>query len=219
MTLDLTSPGGLGATGARLVGKTLGTAYDHYRAAGNGSTPPLDAGNRLGSVPVWLTVDPKLKATKAPVTPKPIWYAGLDPSVVVPGDYLVGALGTFFLSTSTLPAPISVIFCNTLATVERPQTAAPGPDFRGGVKASPLVVATQWPAFIALQTRRNQNELQLPGEVRSQNATLFLPSTLPGAILAGDTVHEHDKINARYTVQGASLTPGGWQATLIQATA
>lgn len=217
--LDLTSTTGLGAVGYKLVGENLGTPYQQYRPAASATLAPLDASNMLGTIPVWPTVDPQLMASKAPVTPKPYWYAGLDPAAVQLGDYIVGGFGTFFLSVITLPAPLAIVFCNTKATIERPQEAAAGPSFRGGTRSQPLVVATQWPGFLALQTRRNQNEMHLPGAVKSQNATLYLPSNLPGEILAGDIVQENDTVSARWTVQGASLSPSGWQATLIQATA
>lgn len=217
--IDLTTTTGLGAIGPRLVAQTIGVPYDHYRPAADGAIAALDPANKLAApLRVWLTVDPKGMATQAPVKPLPIWYGSFDPAQAQVGDYIVGPGGTYFISTMALPAPMSLTFCSSVVTVTRRALGTPGPSFRGGVASHADVVATQFPCFIGLSTRRDQDELHLPGAIKAQNITLALPPTVPGELRAGDMVETTEAPPKLYTLQGASLGPAGWAAAAIEAT-
>lgn len=206
---------GLYDLGYSLSAATLGTPYAQYRA--NGVSTPVAPANNVGTLNAWLTTDAALKGTAQPQPGKPGWYAAVERVGLNVGDILVGQNGTFFVTSTLYPAPVSLNWCNNLAIqVERLQTTfAPGVSATyPGDTTQPLdTIATGWPGWIQIAgsgTTGRPSGMNLPSDARLGVVQIFMPASAP-AIQWNDLVT--DDAGAQYYVDFAELTPLGWRCS------
>jgi hypothetical protein len=192
----------------------LGFPYQWYRPAAG--TAALAAGNLMGNVTAYITTDASLKSSVPPQDAKPTWYGAYDTTNTKPGDYFVGALGTFFIASEFLPSPPSLVFCNTVASVLRPTKPAPGPAFAFGDAGAPNVYAEQFPCWIKAAERRSTPELHLPGSIELPSANILLPQSITLEILRGDVITETDAGGTAWTVQSADLLFNCWNIVAVK---
>jgi hypothetical protein len=193
--------------------------FAQYRA--NGASNPLS--NQIGTLPVWVTADPSLMGERAFNRAKPDEvYAGLDPDLTDPGDYLVGATSvnnnveTFFIASQDSPMPTRLVLCNSVLTISRPTKSAPGASAYGGnISANETPVMTGWPCSIIQGTKGEAGVSKLPGDVRAPWFTCLLPSYQSVQIKSFDIAV--DAHGTRYVISSTELTAMGWRLTLSYA--
>ncbi len=223
----------------RIVGQVLGLPFAQYRPIGAGAA--IAPGNLLGTIPAWITADPKLMADKPFAYGKPVGYAAVDPALTLPGDYLVGSLtlaaggtlGTmtlgsghldgeanvFFIASQDIPAPIQAVICNQVLTITRPSDETPGPGAYGGAKrtsGAPLV--TSWPASVIQGKNPAPGELRNPGDTKLPWVAILLPAGVP-ELRMGDVIRDAQAEPNIYTVADAELTALGWRLSAWMASA
>ena len=218
------SPGiGFAATwqlSGRIIAGVLGLPFQQFRP----SDPENPLAAPLRSINAWITRDPTLMESKPFDRAKPDEvYAGLDPALTQPGDYLVGsvtlggAVQTFFIATQDVPAPIRLVRCDRVLTFERaPITQSFGANSYGGQTiADRTTILTGWPAGFVQGTKGEAPapSTKLPGDARLPWWTAMLPAT-PGVTLnMGD--HATDDLGRDFTISSAELTTFGWRLTLM----
>lgn len=190
----------------------LGEVYQYYRVAG----PLNPLVNPLGSLSMWATTDPALKGTTPPAFGKPQWFGAMERAGVMVGDYLVGPLGTFFISTLTYPAPVGLVLCNQTISIARAQDSLPvGASLQrfGTSLQNTNNIITCWPASV-LQLgggeKMTTTNFNLPTDAKLPGMTILLPATaLP--IRFNDLIT--DANGQRYMVASVEATALGWRLT------
>lgn len=196
------------------VAQNLGFAYSWYRPqTGVGA---LDASGLLGTVTAYITTDASLKSAVPPSDASPNWYGAYDSTLTQPGDYFVGALGTFFIAAEFLPAPPALVFCNETFTLSRRGETVPGPAFRGGGGQNPTTYATAFPGWIKAGGRRQPSFLHLPGEVQNPTSAVLLPQSIPQQILRGDILTSAETTPQVWQVQSADLSFNCWNLVVTK---
>ena len=187
----------------------LGDSYGQYRASS--ATNPIAPGNLVATINAQFATDPGFKFTKPAQFDKPIWYGMFDPTNVQAGDYLVGKLGTFFVTDVERVSPPQCVWCNRTLTVNRPQQqAATGLNGYGGdTLAGETAIMTGWPASVLMTRRGSPGETKLPSDTRDPWMLVLLPSFSGVNILSRDLLA--DDFGNRYVVSAAELTPLGWR--------
>jgi hypothetical protein len=204
--------------GPRISAQVLGIPYRQYRP--NGSYMPLNFGNLVATIPVWITADSKGMGNKPFVAKNPVAYAMVDPVTVAVGDYLVGDFGTFFIASLDSLMPTQVVRCNQTITVSRPNTQATGENFYGGVQDSTSTpILAEWPASVIQGTKGEVGEVKLPGDTRMSWVAIMLPPTRDEQILPGDWISTDQSTAMFYTVSACELTPLGWRLSASTAVA
>lgn len=190
----------------------LGQAYQQYRAAG--ALNPL--ANPLGSLNIWATTDSALKGTNPPDFGKPQWFSALMRDDLALGDYLVGPLGTFFVSTLQYPAPVGLIFCNQTISIARAQDNLPigaSPQRFGNAMQTTINIITNWPASV-LQLgggeKMTATALNLPTDAKLPGMAILLPASAP-SVRFNDLIT--DATGQRYMVASVETSPLGWRLT------
>lgn len=200
--------------GPRISAQVLGLPYQQYRP--NGSYQPLNFGNLLATIPVWITADAKGMGTRPFTYAKPVCFGMFDPVVVNDGDYFVGPFGTFFVASSDGVMPMQLVRCNQTVTVSRPTDGPVGSSFYGGVAVGSTLL-TSWPASVIQGTKGEKGETALPGDTRLAWAAVLLPSTGDVEILPGDVITTEQTTPMIYTVSSCELTPLGWRLSAATA--
>lgn len=207
----------------RIVAQVLGLPFTQYRPVGTGAA--IAPANLLGTIPGWITADPKLMAAAPFGYGKPVGFAAVDPAVTRPGDYLVGSLtlgggtDTFFIASQDIPAPIQVVICNQMLTIARPIDETPGPGAYGGAKrtsGAPLLSA--WPASVIQGRNPAPGELKNPGDTKLPWVAILLP---PGVsqLRMGDVIRDAQPEPNIYTIANAEQTALGWRLSAWMASA
>jgi hypothetical protein len=133
-----------------------------------------------------------------------VWWGVFDASYTRPGDFLVGAGGTFFIASQAALLPVQCIKTNRTLTIVRPAPVQIG-GYSGLVKETATVVEVGWPASIlALSARISGN---LP-EARYGNWLVLLPQ-LPAAPMAGDALI--DDLGRNFVLASAEHSDLGWR--------
>ena len=201
------------ATAARIVGQP----FTLHRPAG--PSAPVAPATARGTILAYLDPDPQFQGKRPNLYGKPTWGALMDRTGTLPGDYLVGAQGTFFLIAQQPLLPTAAVECNATVTVSRPAgNTAPGKQAYGGRRDStdaPLI--TGWPASLLRAGRTIAGKADLPGDVPDGGFEMLLPA-LPGVtIRTGDRVV--DGQGRAFILSSAELTDLGWRAVCVLAVA
>jgi len=194
------------------AGSVLGPPYQQYRPSGadnpTGGTP-------IGALNAWLTTDAALQGLKPVAYAKPFWFAAVERSGLQLGDYLAGDLGTFYVNSVIYPAPVGLIQCNRIISVDRMQQGvAPGlsPTYGGDVTADATTLITGWPcAMFAQGYRGAPNVMQFPNDAKLGTMMTLVPGSAPINFQANDYIT--DDLGNRYSVSNAELTTLGWRLT------
>jgi len=187
----------------------LGDSYGQYRASS--AANPTAPGNLVATINAQFATDPAFKFAKPAQFDKPIWYGMFDPTNVEAGDYLVGRLGTFFVTDVERVSPPQCIWCNRVITVSRPQQQqATGLNGYGGdTLAGETAILAQWPCSLLITRRGSGGEVKLPGDTRDPWWICLLPEFEGATILSRDVLA--DDLGNRFVVSAAELTPLGWR--------
>lgn len=190
----------------------LGSPYQQFRA--NGPNNPTAA--PLGSLNAWITTDAALKGGVPMLFGKPQCFAAIERDALEVGDYLVGQLGTFFVTSIDYPGPAALIYCNRMISVARTQdTLQPGANSqRFGTAmqtAQPFMVG--WPGSVlqlSSGSKMASTGMNLPTDSKVPAMAILLPATTP-LIRFNDLVT--DDAGQRYLVASTEFSTLGWRLT------
>jgi hypothetical protein len=216
----------LSALGYALAGQTLGTEYNAYRPQGKSAVialPNLIASGMLADFPS----DPATAYRAPSKFASPLFYGLIDTSMMLPGDYVEGARGTFFMVSQEPNVASMWAQCNRTLNAARPGTTLTGadPGVNPGYGATNRATETAqiaagtalfegWPASVLQGTRGERGPADLPGDPRVPWWVVLLPPSLPVTVQYGDQFF--DDLAHAYTVSSAELTDLGWRITATQ---
>ena len=197
------------ARGYGIAATHLGDVYSWYRP--KEWTSPLDGENLQGTLSAQFATDPQFQFRKPNSYGNAIWYGMLDSTNLQSGDYLVGPLGTFFVTDVERFASVQAVQCNRTVSVKRPpQPTMPGLNPYGGdTEAGETDVMTAWPCSILMTRRGTEGEAKLPGDTRDPWMIVLIPYLQCYPILSRDIIV--DEAGSRYVVSAAELTNQGWR--------
>lgn len=190
---------------------SLGTLYNQHRPSG--------AANPLATIRGTLHASFNAEDfgyKKPNKYGQPTWYGVFDGNVTQPGDYLVGAAGTFFIAAQQSHLPILLVECNRVVRVLRaPEVESVGAvSYSGACAADAVEVLTGWPASILLKGRAEPTGTGLPAATKNIGWQILLPPSIPITINASDILV--DDLGRRYAVQGAEQTDLGWRIQSVE---
>ncbi|MGF6154029.1 hypothetical protein [Pseudomonas fluorescens] len=145
------------------------------------------------------------------------WLGLFDGRTFLPGDYLVGEGGTFFIAAMQSTLPIYCVQTNRVISVLRvAMDAGPGLiGYAGDTAATEVPLMQGWPASVLQGTKGEQNPTQLPGDVRTPWWLVLMPA-YPGITFRTSDVIR-DELGRKYVISSAELTDMGWRMTAMQA--
>lgn len=185
-----------------------------YRPSGPGAV--IVSGNLISTQRAWITADKTLMAAAPLPSDKSRAYAAIDTSQVLVGDYLTGKrwaggiVETFFLESMDLPAPLTVIRCDTFISITRAAgNSGPGVKPYGGrTEATDVPMLTDWPASVGKGGRMEAGRVNLPGDPSMGGYQVLLPASLPVVIETGDRITDNQ--GRAMVVNFADRSPMGW---------
>lgn len=205
------------ARGLGQAAQRIGDAYDVFRP--KGAMAPLAPRNRLLRLPVAIHGEDKDWHRSARYG-QPLWFAVHDTGYTEPGDYLVGAGGTFFIAAQPPLLPSVCVRTNSTISISRASGAnSVGINAYGGVEPPRQVpVLDTWPASMLVQSGGSRSAGALPGEPGPASWTILLPA-LPRSnvtdLRANDLMRDETGLTAVITaVERSDL---GWRLTAAQA--
>ena len=137
---------------------------------------------------------------------RPIWWGVFDQAYTLPGDYLVGDTGTYFVCAQRPLLPVQCVLTNRVVNIVRASAPSSG-GYSGFTAASALPILSGYPASLLEAGSRETD-----AGVRSQRLggwILLLPSGLVIAPQVGDVVK--DDLQAAYKVGAAEQSALGWR--------
>lgn len=170
------------AKGLAKAASIVGTSFVQYRPAT--ALDPLLAGSSIRTMPCAVDINASLTLA-SPVPPgHPFTLLLADPTLLQPGDYLVGSADTYFVSRIQPLQPAWCVLCNIVFNIlDTAQTTTAGTNSYGGVtSASNTLLARAWPMGMFAKTRGEQDVTKLPSDTRSAFFEVFMPS-IPGLTL------------------------------------
>jgi hypothetical protein len=208
----------------------LGASFAVYRPSGPLS--PTDLTRQIATLLAKFDVSPTFAHRQPSNYKNPIYYLLADASMLLPGDYLVGAQGTWYVAGIEPNVPPLCIACNRTLTLTRTSdndathaggargyggriTRPSAAEATAGLGETPLM--TGWPASVLLGTKGESAPAtgRLPTDTRSPWWSIKLPA-VPGVTL-GNTDRVTDDLGRAYTVSAAELTDLGWNLTAVEA--
>jgi hypothetical protein len=193
--------------------KRIGFDYQQYRAAG--PIEPLSAGV-LQTLPASFTT--KFTYNAPNKYGEATWLGLFDARLFLPGDFLVGRQGTFFIAAMQDTLPIYCVQTNRTVEIIRVTQDAPVGlgSWAGDKRASTeLTIMQGWPASVLQGTKGETNEAKLPGDVKTPWWAILLPAW-PGIVLRTSDIIRDD-LDRKYVISSAELTDMGWRITAMQA--
>lgn len=194
----------------------VGLPFDIYRPTAPITPAPLDAGNKLATLPAWFTAQ-EPKGARPNTYGKSVWWGQFDGSQTKVGDYLVGAPGTFFVASRQPLLPIQAVQCNRVVSIARASgsSAVGALGYNADTPSSETPLMTNWPASMLAGTKGEANEVGLPGDVRQPWWQVLMPAW-PGVVfMPGDILT--DDLGRRCILSLCELTDMGWRITAQQA--
>ena len=190
----------------------LGAPYQQYRAVG----PDNPTVTPLASLNVWITTDAALKGGMPMTFGKPQCFAAIERDNLQVGDYLIGQLGTFFVTSVDYPSPVALIYCNRTVSIARAQDALqPGANTQrfGTAIQTAQPFMTGWPAALTQLgggSKMTSTGMNLPTDAKAPGVAILLPVSAP-QIRFNDLVT--DDLGQSAMVASAELSPLGWRLT------
>ena len=194
----------------------IGVEHDAYRP--RAATNPLASANRLVRLYVAFDV-PGGGFRRAPSYGEVFWRGIFDAAYTLPGDYIQGPSGVYFIALQPPLLPVMCVQTNRVISLSRPaaQTRAGVNSYGGVVRATAAPILRGWPTSImAVGARPGHDDLGLPGDGGAGMFAALLPK-LPVAVeapLMADLVT--DDLGWTYVVSAAEQTEGGWRLTMRQ---
>lgn len=148
---------------------------------------------------------------------KPLWYALVDGTQTLVGDYLTNADKTYFIAAMQQTLPILAVECNRTLNVYRAgqQSTVGALPYGGNTAAAETLLMKGWPASVLQGTKGENGGVGLPGDVRLPWWAILMPA-FPGVTLRAYDILT-DELNNRYIISSAELTDLGWRFTALQA--
>ncbi|MCB8874763.1 hypothetical protein [Acidisoma silvae] len=205
------------ARGQGLAALRMGDDYDVFRP--RSAFMPLAPGNRILRLPVALHGEDRDWHRGARYG-QPLWFAVHDTSYTQPGDYLVGAGGTFFIASQPPLLPTVCVQTNRTVSLSRAEGAdAIGINAYGGVAPQRQVpVLVDWPASMLTAASGSRNGGTLPGEPGPPSWAILLPALPPSELAdlrCDDLVQNETGLTA--IISAVERSALGWRLTAIQA--
>jgi hypothetical protein len=174
---------------------------------------PISAQYQIGSLPALFDASISLAFNAPSKYANAMFAAIVDPTVVQPMDYLVGAEGTFFIASTEPLKPILCVQCNRVCTFSRPTEAAPSPSFYSGDQPgarTPLLTDVPCSELQGTKGERVAAE-QLPTDSRMQWSEILLPGFSGITLRQADRIT--DDIGRNFVISAVELTDLGWRLT------
>lgn len=180
MTLQDRISRGLGVAARR-----IGSPHEVFRPSG--PLAPLTRDKRLVRLHASFSAE-DARFDKPAAYGRAVWWGVFDAAYTQPGDYLVGAHGTFFVAAQQPLLPVLCVQANRTVSVGRPGAPSGGVGGYGGVQpaaTAPLLLG--WPASVLGVAAGTAGVL--PGDGGLGTVTVLLPS-LPVALRTGDLIED-----------------------------
>jgi hypothetical protein len=196
--------------GLGIAARQLGSQYTAFRP--KTGMAPLDVMNRFLNLPAWFNRE---VGQLRPLSgwADACWNGVFDRAYTLPGDYLHGPLGTFFVALQDVLLPALCVRTNRTVDVNRP-THVPhaGRNAYGGlVRASETPVLVGWPASLLLVRTSKTGAAGLASDSLAAQHNLLLPRLPDGVPVprAGDLVC--DDLGNSYVIDAAEQSELGWR--------
>lgn len=191
--------------------KRIGFDYQQYRATG----PDNPLATALQTLPASFTTNFTYSAPNK--YGQATWLGLFDGREFLPGDYLVGQEGTFFVAAMQATLPIYCVQTNTVVSVLRVRMddGVGEVGYGGDTPETEVPLMQGWPASILQGTKGEANEAKLPGDVRTPWWAILMPAW-PGIVIRTSDIIT-DTLGRKYVVSSAELTDMGWRMTAMQA--
>jgi hypothetical protein len=199
--------------GLGVAARLVGAQYTAFRPTTG--TMPLAVTNRYLNLPAWFNRDLG-RARPLPGWAEAGWSGVFDRAYTLPGDYLQGPVGTFFVASQDPLLPVLCIRSNRTVDVKRPARIphAGRNGYGGVVRATESPLLTGWPASLLLVRASKAGTAGLPSDSLAAQHTLLLPR-LPSAVpvpQAADLVS--DDLGISYLVDAVEQSELGWRMVL-----
>ena len=187
----------------------IGETYSQYRPQGSGIV--VTPANYLGTISAYVDPMVNFPANNPRQYGKALLKAVIDPMAIRPGDYLVGANRTYFVSSIQPLQPVLVVYTNDVVSVERsetPQTVGTLP-YGGERKSTFVAILTSWPASVLLKGKKSKNPTGLGSDTPQTGMEILLPPGTP-AILPDDIILTQTG-GKRYVAENVELSDLGFR--------
>ena len=191
----------------------LGRTTAIYRPSGAGS--PISGGNLIATKLAAFDTSPAFTFVNPQKFGQTTYYAMLDTTGVMVGDYLVQGSATYFIATLDDYAGPMVQRCDRVMTFARP-TAVAG-QYSGDIRTNETTMLTAWPCVCTYGTKGGANVAGLPGDVREPWWTLILPASAPVQLRSSDVASDDQARPMRYILSSVERSPLGLRMTAAQA--
>lgn len=221
--MDVTRLERVVSRGYGIAARRLARECEVYRPAGAGD--PIVLGNRIIAARHCAIVTGPPNTSDVPFISSPDWgksslMAMMDPADMQAGDYIKDRSDIYFVKMIGLPGAPDVTWCNRRLTVKRPDGGTAGDAYYGGdVRSNEVTLITSWPAAVVQGRSGPQNEVGLPGDVRSPYWTIYLPVSVPVQMRSSDVIEDDQTSPMRYTVSSVETTALGLRIAAMQAVA
>ena len=203
--------------GLGLAARGAGDWCDLYRATS--AEMPLAIANRVMRLPAaFVALSNPQAAVSYGVA---VWQGIFDAGYALPGDYLVGNDGVFFVASMPRLGPVLCVKANRTVTLERPNPPSlAGLTRYGGVQqAQTTALMTAWPASV-LARQRDGGRGALPGDAPGVTGgaggwEVLMPGTPSVLLRPGDLLR--DDLGRTAVLSGTELTALGWRLFARQA--
>lgn len=120
------------------------------------------------------------------------YYALMDVTGLLPGDYLVSEGTTYFVATVDDFAAPMVQRCDAVLTISRPSgSGVPGAGYYSGdVRDAETLLLDRWPAAMVITGRSTTGAAALPADPHFQRWQAMLPVSVPRQIRTSDIVED-----------------------------
>ncbi len=199
--------------GSGIASRKLGQPFDWFRAIG--ATSPVDPACQMGTLLAYLDPDFLFEGKKPSGYNKLLWGALFDRTLTMPGDYLQGDQGTFFLAAQQPLLPTMAVECNSVISVARPGgiDLAHEDSYGGQTAATDVTLMSGWPASVLAGGRTQASLSGLPGDAVMKGKELLFPAPSGVLLRVGDLVTTD--AGERLTLSSVELTGLGWRASAV----
>ncbi len=190
--------------GMGVAARRIGTVHEMFRPVS--STAPLARDNRRLRLHASFSAE-DARFGKPAGYGRATWWGVFDAAYTQPGDYLVGAEGSYFVAAQQPLLPVLCVQANRTVSVGRPGAAVTGVGGYGGVQpGAATTLLRDWPASILGVVAGSAGVM--PGDGGVGTVTVLLPR-LPVQLRTGDlVVDDLDRTFVAGVVEESGL---GWR--------